>query len=407
MRKKLTVLLLCMTLLLSVFAGCAKQKQPNDTDASSTTTAEPNTSATPTTPPGTTTESTTAPETTTPWEKPPLSGWDASKLEPSQYGDDDWSDCVKLYLKNDVITAEEPWLKYHVEATGISEYHIYRNANDTSDSSYFHSENYKLEVLLDGIWYIVPFAPDYSYPKDTYYHDNYYLTSFGGYHNIFLIEELKKLKIHRTYPCNPIKDCGALPAGQYRLAKEFGLYDYDYYHNPYERTYIPYADAHKEYAVVEFSVGEPLDWTDYEETFDWYEYYKTETADMEVDYLLYWSECFIEKKFDSKILGTCYNYDWVYSDRQKILLYGTTEPDVKLAKVTWVYSTSSWGGGPTFYEDEYCYYWFDVVATDGDIVFEDGTKMSVSEAFYKELITCRDLILNNMPRFTVQLNKEV
>jgi len=78
---------------------------------------------------------------------------------------------------------------------------------------------------------------------------------------------------------------------------------------------------------------------------------------------------------------------------RKMLLFGTSDPDVLLIKVDRVnYGTSE----DLFYTDEYYNYFGTGDTRLKPVTFEDGTTMTVGEALDEGLITGKDLVLNDM-----------
>jgi hypothetical protein len=124
-----------------------------------------------------------------------------------------------MTLKSTVLNSRNTELEFVVKA----------------DNHYSYGDPYEIEVLLDGKWYGVPFAHEF-------------FNSIG-----YMVVPNVKEGYH-THSCNPVSACGILPAGQYRMIKEFDLCD------PNELWGSPPITLAKEFAVAEFIVEVALDW---------------------------------------------------------------------------------------------------------------------------------------------------
>jgi hypothetical protein len=143
--------------------------------------------------------------------------WDVSRLSTSKHNAAEQSAGVTMTLANPVLNRDNTTLEFIL----------------TAENSYFYGEDFELDVFLDGSWYRVPmrlFIPDIGYIIDPE-------TS---------IED-------RTRTHNPVIATGALPAGQYRIIKEFLRFDPDVHFE--QRAYTA-----REIALAEFTVTEPLEW---------------------------------------------------------------------------------------------------------------------------------------------------
>jgi len=100
----------------------------------------------------------------------------------------------------------------------------------TADKLYNYGEPYEVEVLLDGKWYRAPF-------------------SSGAFIQPLYTIDPNNSRFSRTnFSCNPVFACGILPAGQYRIVKEFTVPD-----TSQTSIYLS-----KEFAKAEFTVEETL-----------------------------------------------------------------------------------------------------------------------------------------------------
>jgi hypothetical protein len=149
------------------------------------------------------------------YENAPEPKWEVSRLKKSPYDASKQSTGVTMSLTNPVLNKDNTDIEITL----------------TADKLYNYSEPYEVEVLLDGNWYRVPFAhgvfiqPQYTIdPK---------------------ISEHSKLR----FPCDVASKCGILPAGQYRIIKEFTIPD-----NSPGGVYLA-----KEFAIADFTVEETLE----------------------------------------------------------------------------------------------------------------------------------------------------
>ena len=149
------------------------------------------------------------------YENAPEPKWEISRLRPSPYETSKPSAGLKMSAVNPVLNKDNTELELTL----------------TADNIYSYGEPYEVEFLLDGNWYCVPFAngafvmPAYTItPEDS----------------------------GRTFNCYPVFACGVLPAGQYRIAKEFNLLE-----RMPEGSWADVLVAN-EYAFAEFTVEEML-----------------------------------------------------------------------------------------------------------------------------------------------------
>ena len=153
--------------------------------------------------------------TVIPFDSVPEPVWEISRLRLSRYDATRQSDGVRVVLANSVLNKRNTVLEFTV----------------ISDLYYSFGEYYMVEVFLDGAWYGIPFV-----------NGNFIGIGYSTYPGASL-----------SYSCYPVFSYGILPAGQYRLIKEFDLID------PYaDRDMLPIYLA-KEYAIAEFTVEETLD----------------------------------------------------------------------------------------------------------------------------------------------------
>ena len=146
-------------------------------------------------------------------EHAPKAAWDSSRLRPSPYEAADQSTGVAMAIEDPVINKRNTTLALTV----------------TADAAYSFGEPYEIEVLLDGTWYSAPMAnamfnmPAYGVgPNEPY--------------------EIAHDLLHTM---------GVMPAGQYRIIKEFDLVDPK---APWDEvSYLA-----KEFAIAEFTVEESI-----------------------------------------------------------------------------------------------------------------------------------------------------
>jgi hypothetical protein len=156
--------------------------------------------------------------TVTPYGKAPEPQWDASRLSLSRYDASLQSESVGIALADPVLNEGNTDLEFTVSA----------------DALYLFGEDYSTDVLLDGIWYNIPFAQ-------------------GVFLSIGYLTDPKSTAPARSYTCNLAFAYGVLPAGHYRMIKEFGLID------PEAGQESPPAFVDKVFALAEFMVEKPLD----------------------------------------------------------------------------------------------------------------------------------------------------
>lgn len=138
--------------------------------------------------------------------------WEISRLSPSPYNA--LSTGVEMNSANTVLNKDNTVLEITL----------------SSNRLYNYGEPYEVEVLLDGKWYRVPFASGgFTMPMYTFDPNN---------------AEFSRV----SFSCNPASSCGVLPAGQYRIVKEFTVPD----------TSPTGGYLAKEFAAVEFTVEETI-----------------------------------------------------------------------------------------------------------------------------------------------------
>ena len=103
----------------------------------------------------------------------------------------------------------------------------------TAENSYFYGSTFQIEVLIDEKWYYVPFVNATGFSA----------VGCG-------VEPNSQNPTHKIL-CNPVRFCGILPVGHYRMIKEFSLLGLDTPEG--HRIYLA-----NEFAIVEFSVEETL-----------------------------------------------------------------------------------------------------------------------------------------------------
>ena len=142
--------------------------------------------------------------------------WDASRLGISLYDEYVTPPSIPMSFSNPVLTNANPELGYSISANDI----------------YYYDENYRADVLIDGTWYDVPFINRIV-------------------HAILLVYNPGDAGNGDRHECKPepASGCGILPAGTYRIVKEFDLGGYR--GSPqFIRT---------EYAVAEFRADETIE----------------------------------------------------------------------------------------------------------------------------------------------------
>jgi len=155
------------------------------------------------------------------YENAPEPKWEVSRLSISRHNAVTQSTDVKISISNPVLDNDNMELEFMITVT---------------DGSYSYGDPYIIEVLLDGIWYSVPYA-------------------YGGAFNspAYSVDPNTDQK-QRTHSINPTFEYGTIPVGQYRLIKEFNLVGPD---SPEGMpTYLT-----KEFVFALFTVTETLDRT--------------------------------------------------------------------------------------------------------------------------------------------------
>jgi hypothetical protein len=142
--------------------------------------------------------------------------WEASRLKPSPYDDAKQSPDVKMSFADSVIDKDNATLEILL----------------TADKFYSYGEPYELEVLLGAKWYRAPFGGSMGFALPAYY--------------VGPNAENQKAMC----ACDPVFACGILPAGKYRIIKEFSLEDAD--------SEGVHARLANEIAIAEFTVEETL-----------------------------------------------------------------------------------------------------------------------------------------------------
>jgi hypothetical protein len=137
----------------------------------------------------------------------PKPKWEISRLKLSPYDAKNQSAGVSMSLSNPVLNKNDKEFEVIIMA----------------DTLYSFGAYYTVEVLLDGKWYVVPFA-------------------HGGVHDICYYIGFDDENRRAVYPCFPVEKCGILPAGQYRLIKDFDSHELS-----------------KEFAIAEFTAEELLE----------------------------------------------------------------------------------------------------------------------------------------------------
>jgi len=150
--------------------------------------------------------------------------WEISRLKQSDYDSSKQSTGIRMSAPNPVLNKENTQLEIMLEV----------------DNYYEYGTPYEVEVLLDGNWYNVPF-----------------MGGMGWAMPAFLLKPNDENTRNYIYE-NPVRDCGVLPKGQYRIIKEFDL----------REPPVPPAEwggnrIAKEFAIVEFTVEETLSSEEY------------------------------------------------------------------------------------------------------------------------------------------------
>ena len=147
-----------------------------------------------------------------PYNKAPKPDWDISRLTTSRIDDSNLSTDVKITVANSILNKANSKLDLTV----------------TVNKLYGFGDPYSIEVLIAGKWYSIPL--NISFNSSLYTTDS---------------------TINIT--CYPAGDVGVLPTGQYRIIKEFNLFDEAWETSP-SSVYLT-----KKCAMVEFTVEETLE----------------------------------------------------------------------------------------------------------------------------------------------------
>jgi len=148
-------------------------------------------------------------------EAAPEPAWEISRLNISPH--EIFSADIKISVSNPVLDRDNMELELLL----------------TTDKAYTYGEPYEVEVLLDGQWYQAPFAP--------------------GMFNLpaYTINPPVENKRAACCPLDAVVRSGVLPAGQYRIIKEFELREYS-------PDGVLLSRSEKEFAMAEFIVKEIL-----------------------------------------------------------------------------------------------------------------------------------------------------
>jgi len=122
-------------------------------------------------------------------EDAPEPRWNITRLELSPHCESDWSDGIRMTVANPVIDGDNTVLEVYL----------------TADYIYTFGEHFRVEALLDGQWYKVPFA------NGVFFDVGFKISA--GVRNL-------------TVDCcaiDPVFRAGVLPAGHYRIIMEFSL----------------------------------------------------------------------------------------------------------------------------------------------------------------------------------------
>jgi hypothetical protein len=145
--------------------------------------------------------------------------WEVSRLRVSPYGTAPQSAGVTIALGSSILNQEKMELEFVLAA----------------DGNYSYGEPFGIDVLLGGVWYSVPFA-----------HGAF--TSIG-----YFIDPDTEIS-NRSHIINPVFAVGIMPAGHYRLIKEFDLV------GPDTTEWGGPVFLAKETIFAEFIVEETLEW---------------------------------------------------------------------------------------------------------------------------------------------------
>jgi hypothetical protein len=154
-----------------------------------------------------------------PYNEAPEPGWEVTRLRVSPYDDAHQSAGVTMTLASAVLNKEKTELEFVL----------------TADDHYSYGEPFGIDVLLEGIWYSVPFTS-------------------VGFHDIgYSIDPDTEIS-NRSHIAYPVFAVGILPAGHYRLTKEFDLV------GPETTEWGGPVYLSKETVFAEFTVEETLEW---------------------------------------------------------------------------------------------------------------------------------------------------
>jgi len=145
--------------------------------------------------------------------------WDMSQLYPSSFNEVEQSTGLTMSITNPVLDADNPTLDLLI----------------TANDKFNFGTPYEINVLLDGRWYSVPLIQIW-----------WDLTGIILNPDIGATEHVQLVA--------PLHSAGILPAGQYRIVKEFTRFDFSHGY------IIPNSPTSNEFAIVEFSVPELLEW---------------------------------------------------------------------------------------------------------------------------------------------------
>ena len=147
-----------------------------------------------------------------PFNDAPEPVWDISRLVPSHLDDSSLSTDVKITVANSILNKANSKLDLTV----------------TADKLYGFGDPFSIEVLISGKWYGIPL-------------------------NISFTSLLYTTDSTVNLTCYPVGAAGILPAGQYRIIKEFNLLD-EAWETSSSSVFLT-----KEFATVEFTVEETLE----------------------------------------------------------------------------------------------------------------------------------------------------
>ena len=145
--------------------------------------------------------------------------WEVSRLRVSPYGTAPQSAGVTIALGSSILNKEKMELEF-VLAAG---------------DNYSYGEQYGIDVMLDGVWYCVPFA-------------------HGAFTSISYFIDPDTEISNRSHIIYPVFAVGIMPAGHYRLTKELDL------ESPETTEWGGPIYIAKETVFAEFTVEETLEW---------------------------------------------------------------------------------------------------------------------------------------------------